>query len=173
MTQMASFILPNDKNDSLSMSPNDMLALQQAAHFARTSAADEILLALPWSKSRRLELVRDWLRAIPLPVRLLPDQLVRSIAGNPVFTVREELSISLQRAPLSRGERAQKRLFDLAIASAMLLMLSPIMLLTAIAVRVDSPGPVIFRQRRRGFNGRQFVIYKFRTMTVQEDGDKI
>src|SRR5947209_89306 len=120
MTQMASFILPNDKNDNLSMSANDMLALQQAAHFVRTNAADEILLALPWSKGRRLELVRDWLRSIPLPVRLLPDQLVRSITGNPVFTVREELSVSLQRAPLSRGERAQKRVFDVVIASAML-----------------------------------------------------
>lgn len=173
MTQVASFILPNDKNDNLAMSANDMMALQQAAHFARTNEADEILLALPWSKSRRLELVRDWLRSIPLPVRLLPDQLVRSIISNPAFIVREESSVNMQRAPLSRGERAQKRLFDLIIASAMLLMLSPIMLLAAIAVRVDSPGPIIFRQRRRGFSGRQFVIYKFRTMTVQEDGDKI
>ena len=47
------------------------------------------------------------------------------------------------------------------------------MALTAIAIKLDSPGPVIFRQHRKGFNGRQFVIFKFRTMTVQENGPSV
>ena len=49
-------------------------------------------------------------------------------------------------------------------------MLSPLLLLTSIAIKLNSPGPVIFRQRRKGFNGREFAIYKFRTMNVLEDG---
>jgi exopolysaccharide biosynthesis polyprenyl glycosylphosphotransferase len=63
-----------------------------------------------------------------------------------------------------------KRAFDLVLVVPALLILLPLMALTALAIRLDSPGPVIFRQTRRGLNGRQFAILKFRTMTVQENG---
>jgi exopolysaccharide biosynthesis polyprenyl glycosylphosphotransferase len=59
---------------------------------------------------------------------------------------------------------------DIVIASVALVFLLPVMVLTAIAIKLDGPGPVIFRQRRKGFNGQEFVMLKFRTMSVQEDG---
>ena len=59
---------------------------------------------------------------------------------------------------------------DIVIASVALVILLPVMVLTAIAIKLDGPGPVIFRQRRKGFNGKEFVMLKFRTMSVQEDG---
>jgi undecaprenyl-phosphate galactose phosphotransferase/putative colanic acid biosynthesis UDP-glucose lipid carrier transferase len=80
------------------------------------------------------------------------------------------LAIEIQRAPLSRPQRFVKRVMDLVVAAVALLFFLPVMALTAIAIKLDSPGPVIFRQNRKGFNGKQFVIYKFRTMTVQENG---
>ena len=77
--------------------------------------------------------------------------------------------VELQREPLTKIERAIKRVLDIGLASAIILALSFLMMVVAVAIKIDSPGPVIFRQRRNGFNGRQFVIYKFRTMSVIED----
>jgi len=65
---------------------------------------------------------------------------------------------------------AAKRCFDVVIASLALLLLAPLFLLVAIAVKLDSPGPVLFRQRRGGFKGSTFLICKFRTMRVSEHG---
>ena len=81
--------------------------------------------------------------------------------------------VELQREPLTKIERAIKRVLDIGLASAIILALSFLMMVVAVAIKIDSPGPVIFRQRRNGFNGRQFVIYKFRTMSVIEDGEVI
>jgi len=66
-----------------------------------------------------------------------------------------------------------KRLMDLGIASVALLLLSPLLLLVAALVKVTSPGPVIFKQRRYGLDGQEIFVFKFRTMTVTEDGDRI
>jgi undecaprenyl-phosphate galactose phosphotransferase/putative colanic acid biosynthesis UDP-glucose lipid carrier transferase len=83
------------------------------------------------------------------------------------------LSIEIQRAPLSITERIVKRLVDIILALFALILFTPMMALTALAIKLDGPGPVIFRQNRKGFNGQQFVMFKFRTMTVQENGDAI
>ena len=70
---------------------------------------------------------------------------------------------ALRRRP-AHAYFAVKRIFDTVVAGFALLLLSPLFALTALAVRFDSPGPVIFRQRRIGLNGRSFTMYKFRTM---------
>lgn len=78
--------------------------------------------------------------------------------------------------PLRRrgaGSAELKRLLDVLAAIVLLLAFSPGYLLVALAILIDSPGPVLFRQRRTGRNGQVFTIYKFRTMTVVEDGDQI
>lgn len=69
--------------------------------------------------------------------------------------------------------RAAKRMLDLVIAATALIILVPAFVVIAVLVRLDSPGPILFRQRRTGLNGRVFRILKFRTMTVVEDGDAI
>ena len=81
--------------------------------------------------------------------------------------------LKIQRAPLTTSERAVKRSVDLTLGFIALVFFIPLLLLTAIAIRLEGNGPVIFRQSRKGFNGRQFVMWKFRTMTVQEDGDAV
>jgi len=106
-------------------------------------------------------------------VRLLPDQHIRSICLDLNTNTTSNILIDLQRAPLSRTELAVKRLFDIVIAATMLFLLLPLLIATAVAIKMDSNGPLIFRQRRRGFNGQDFVIHKFRTMRVMEDGDVI
>jgi Undecaprenyl-phosphate glucose phosphotransferase len=79
-------------------------------------------------------------------------------------------TVSMLRRPLDDRDQLIKRLFDLFVAVVALFLLSPLLVLTAVLVRVSSAGPVFFRQERRGFNGRPFYIYKFRSMSVTEDG---
>ncbi|HEY0282423.1 MAG TPA: sugar transferase, partial [Rhizomicrobium sp.] len=68
---------------------------------------------------------------------------------------------------------SSKRLLDLSIAIPALILLTPLLALLALLIRLDSPGPALFRQKRLGYRGRPFDIFKLRTMTVQEDGDTI
>jgi undecaprenyl-phosphate galactose phosphotransferase/putative colanic acid biosynthesis UDP-glucose lipid carrier transferase len=145
--------------------------LERAIERSRVSRADEIILALPWGNIEQLRFVRECLRASPLPVRLLPDHFVRTIwqgtrSAGPSL-------VDIQRAPLSRVEQAIKRIFDIVGAGAALLFFLPVLLLVPMLIKLDSAGPVIFRQQRRGFNGREFAIFKFRTMRVMENGEAI
>jgi exopolysaccharide biosynthesis polyprenyl glycosylphosphotransferase len=78
-----------------------------------------------------------------------------------------------QRAPLTTGERAVKRALDVLFASAAIIFFLPLLVAIAIAIKLDSNGPIIFRQRRIGLNADQFVIFKFRTMTILEDGPSV
>jgi undecaprenyl-phosphate galactose phosphotransferase/putative colanic acid biosynthesis UDP-glucose lipid carrier transferase len=151
---------------------SDIEAVGQVAEVARATGAEEILLCVSWGDRKHLDLIRDQMRLVPLPVHLLPDSFVRSIwaRGEGFGTIG---LIEIQRAPLSRTEQIGKRLFDVVTAGGTLIVLSPLMIATAIALKLQGRGPVIFRQRRRGFNGREFEIYKFCTMTVLEDGPEI
>jgi exopolysaccharide biosynthesis polyprenyl glycosylphosphotransferase len=79
----------------------------------------------------------------------------------------------LSRAPLTLRDRVVKRAFDLIAGSAILLACLPLFLLIALCIKLDSRGPVMFRQRRHGFNQHEFRIFKFRTMTTLDDGDVI
>jgi exopolysaccharide biosynthesis polyprenyl glycosylphosphotransferase len=83
------------------------------------------------------------------------------------------LAIELQRAPLTEAQRLVKRITDVVVASLALAFFLPVVAIAAVAIKLDSPGPVIFRQIRKGFNGKQFNILKFRTMTVQENGPNV
>jgi len=170
LTEVERVTFPSDLNGGFSMTPDERSSLGRAITMARDRGVDEIVLGLPWSDTRKLELVRDGLRISPLPVQLLPDRRIRSLAGNPSFRLRNSLSVEIQRGPLSRAEQFSKRFVDIVGASLGLIILAPLMLLSAVAIRGDSSGPVFFRQRRNGFNAEQFSIFKFRTMTVMEDG---
>lgn len=154
---------------------NDVLVdLDRALQEARERGADEFALALRWNSRELLETVRERLRASPLPARLVPDYTIRSVLGRrSLSTNGPDLALEIQRAPLSRMEQAAKRTLDVVCSAVAIVLLSPLFVLIAIMIKLDSKGPVIFKQRRNGFNAKQFQIYKFRSMTVQEDGDKI
>lgn len=87
-----------------------------------------------------------------------------------VFPVKDQFQVYPGHGPL---HRAAKRMLDMAIATTALIILIPAFVVIAVLVRLDSPGPILFRQRRTGLNGRVFRILKFRTMTVIEDGAAI
>ena len=140
---------------------------------ARGTNADQVLLALGWADTRRRDLLARMLRVLPLPVLLLPDRFARSIFSQSTADFTGPTLIELQRAPLSRIEMAAKRTLDVALAGIALVMLLPLLVVVGVAIKIDSAGPMIFRQSRRGFNGREFMIWKFRTMNVLENGNAV
>ena len=161
------------EEDPLARASSDIHVFNSVANFVRRQNCREILLALPWGDARRMEFVRDQIKSLPVAARLLPDMRVRSLTNYTSSARQRVLAIEIQRAPLSWVERFVKRMMDLCVAALAVIFFLPVMALTAIAIKLEGPGPVIFKQRRNGFNGQQFVMYKFRTMTVQEDGPTV
>ena len=140
---------------------------------ARAESVAEVLLLIGWEQSRTIERITKMLSVLPLPVYLVPDENVVRFLGRSTINIGTTWAAEIQRAPLTRAEQFVKRCFDMIGATSVLLLLSPLMLLTALLVKLDSHGPVFFFQTRNGFNGRAFRIVKFRTMNVLEDGNAI
>jgi putative colanic acid biosynthesis UDP-glucose lipid carrier transferase len=115
----------------------------------------------------------EQLRSLPVPVHLLLDPFVSQLASLPISTLGEVAVVEMQRAPLNLAERIMKRAFDIVVAAFALFCFSPLMLLVAIAIKLDTPGPVFFRQQRSGFNNQPFEILKFRSMSVLESHGQI
>jgi Undecaprenyl-phosphate glucose phosphotransferase len=158
------------EDDALVRASSDVRVLNSVADFVRSQDCREILLAIPWSDAGRMEFVRDHIKVLPVAARLLPDLRVRSLTNYSSSARQRVLAIEIQRAPLNGAERFVKRVIDIFAAGLGLILFLPVMALTAIAIKLDGPGPIIFKQVRKGFNGRQFVMFKFRSMSVQENG---
>jgi undecaprenyl-phosphate galactose phosphotransferase/putative colanic acid biosynthesis UDP-glucose lipid carrier transferase len=148
-------------------------ALRSAVEAAQKGRAEVVLLALRWNDRDRYSAVCEHLRVLPLPVLLLPDETIRGVVAQRLVEIGSDAAVEVQRAPLGAFERARKRLLDIAVGGAAFILLAPLLAMVSMAIKATSRGPVIFKQRRMGFNGREFTIYKFRTMTVREDGPAI
>jgi Undecaprenyl-phosphate glucose phosphotransferase len=147
--------------------------IQEVISASQTEKIDYIFLLMNWSRPHLINNLVRTLRALPIPVHLLPDENVATFLSARPGNIGTTFTVELQRAPLSDMEQWLKRIFDVAVASTMIVLLSPLMLLSALLVKLDSRGPILFKQKRNGFNGRVFPIYKFRSMGVLEDGDRI
>ena len=103
----------------------------------------------------------------------MPDRNVAHFLGGRIVNIGTTWTAELKRAPLTGTEQAYKRALDLLIASVLLVAFAPMMVLVAAVIKIGSPGPVFFGQTRNGFSGRPFRMWKFRTMSVLEDGPMI
>ena len=144
--------------------------MREVVDYVRRHPVEEILLATSWADTSLIERITEHLRVVPLPVTLIPDSVVSAILERPLVDLGAIRAVELQRAPLTRAQLAAKRALDLTVTVTMLALLLPALAIVAALIVIDSPGPVFFHQRRIGFNARIFHIYKFRTMTVLEDG---
>jgi putative colanic acid biosynthesis UDP-glucose lipid carrier transferase len=145
--------------------------ISKAIASVRGSEVEEILVSADLNHWPELRGLLAELRILPFPVNLVPVGAVSEIFKHPHHELGNAVCIEVQRGPLTRFEYASKRCMDVVFAGIGLIALLPVLALVAIAIKLDSPGPILFRQRRCGFNGRCFQILKFRTMRVQaEDG---
>ncbi|KAG8150852.1 undecaprenyl-phosphate glucose phosphotransferase [Burkholderia catarinensis] len=143
--------------------------LASFAAIARGTRADEIWIALSLDDDATITRVIDEFRNDFVELRLMPDISRHALFGSHVEEILGEPAISLAAPPLSRGARFVKAIFDRTFAAAVLIVLMPLLLAIAVAIKLTSPGPVLFTQQRRGADGRTFDIYKFRSMRAHAE----
>jgi len=136
----------------------------------RRSSLDDVVVLLPWSATHAVNACADRLMTLPVSVQLGPEAIFDRFGQVHLSRLGPATMLNLIRPPLTRIEVLSKRLFDFCGALALLIAIAPLLLIVAVLIKLDSPGPVFFRQQRHGFNQRRFRILKFRTMTVAEDG---
>jgi len=168
-SEVTRFVLTDAEDPQLRQS-SDVAMFSAVANFVRKHQTAEVLLAVPWRDAERIDFLREQVKTLSVVCRLLPDAQIRSLT-NFVWSARQKvLSIEIQRPPLGATALAAKRAMDLVFGLAALIVAMPVMVLAALAIRLDGPGPILFRQHRKGFSGRRFAMLKFRTMRVQKDG---
>jgi len=131
----------------------------------RTPEIDKVLIALPMSAEQRIFDLMSRLRSLAVGVALVPD-FVGLEFDKQVMRGNHPPILNVTRKPQSQFDWLVKRGFDIAVSSALLVLLSPLLALTALAIRLDSEGPIFFRQPRLGLNNQVFNVLKFRTMYV-------
>jgi Undecaprenyl-phosphate glucose phosphotransferase len=138
------------------------------ARYVREQNIGEVWLALPLTEERSILRLVDEFRNDLINIRFMPDVRTLALFEGSMTDLLGLPTINLAASPLPPKALVQKELFDRIFALAALVAVSPILLACAIAVKLSSPGPVFFRQRRKGADGRVFSIYKFRTMRLHE-----
>lgn len=147
--------------------------LKELSAFVKKNSVDVIFVSLPLRHLKRVMDLLDDLRDTTASIYYIPDVFVfdliqarsTEISGIPVVAMCE--------TPFYGYRGIAKRLLDITVSLLAVVLLSPILLLVAFAVKFSSPGPVIFKQRRYGLDGSEIAVYKFRSMKVTEDGAKI
>lgn len=134
----------------------------------RDGLVDQVIVALPWSAEARIQQVVQKLAMTPVRIRLAPDLASFAFTHRPLVLLGDLPVITLFERPISGMDAIIKRAEDLILSALILLLAAPLMLLTALAIRLDSPGPIFFRQPREGFNNRPFRVWKFRSMTHEQ-----
>lgn len=130
----------------------------------RRNQVDQVIVALPWTADQRLRAIVNRLEKTPVPVRLAPDIAAFSFPDRRFVQVGRLPMMQIFERPISGWSFVVKSLEDRLLAAALLILLSPLLALVALAIKLDSPGPVFFRQKRYGFNHNLFDCWKFRTM---------
>ena len=141
--------------------------------YVRNAPLDQVVVEASPERWPELRAFVADLRVLPLPIVFVPVGTTSELLRHPTRNLGSAVCVELQRGPLTSLECVTKRLIDVVGAGLALVMSAPLLALAAVAIKLDSPGPVFFRQQRCGFNGRTFLIRKFRTMHVLEDGHLI
>jgi len=141
--------------------------LSELLELAKATRIDKVIVALPWSHEARLVRIFHKLKALAVDVTLCPDRLAIDLLKRPLSRLGDVPLVRIADRPLTKWSWVAKEIEDKLLAGMMLFLLGPAMLLIALAIKLDSPGPVLFRQRRDGFNGRAFEVLKFRSMRVE------
>ncbi|WP_051133947.1 undecaprenyl-phosphate glucose phosphotransferase [Methylocystis sp. ATCC 49242] len=150
---------------------DDDLAL--AAASARMLRPDDVFILAPWSRTDVIDACVTAFLRVPARIHLGPERVLDRFVDAHIDKVGAISSLSLSGHPLNLMEVAGKRIFDVAVSLLALILLSPLLLVCALLIKLDSPGPALFLQRRYGFNRETFRIVKFRTMTTMDDGRHI
>jgi Undecaprenyl-phosphate glucose phosphotransferase len=150
---------------------NDILgAVEGLADYAKKNRVDLIYITLPMASQPRIMRLLDELRDTTASVYFIPDIFLYDLIQGRMDTIGGLPVIAVCETPFFGLNAMVKRLSDIVLAALILILISPVLLAIALGVKLTSPGPVLFRQRRYGLDGREIIVYKFRSMTTMDDG---
>lgn len=147
--------------------------IETLGEFVKANRVHAIYLSLPMASQPRILKLLDDLRDTTCSIYFIPDMFVADMIQSRVESYGGQPVIAICDTPFTGVNGLVKRLSDIVIASLLLVLLAPLLLVIALAVKATSPGPVVFKQRRYGLDGKEIVVYKFRSMRVCEDGGAI
>ncbi len=148
--------------------------LGQAVHlpdFILQNNVDIVYITLPMTRHPRILRLLEVLRDSTVSIYFVPDLFVFNLVQARFDLVHGIPVVSVRESPFYGYHGISKRMCDLALSLVAFLLLSPVLVAVALGVKVTSPGAILFKQRRYGLDGKPIVVYKFRSMTVTEDGD--
>lgn len=140
---------------------------------ARSGEWDQIYFALPVEAKQRMHALLDELSDSATPIRLLPDYFTTNLLHSKFIEIAETPVLCIYDSPFSSDHAFVKRMEDIIFGSIILTLISPVLLGIALAVKLTSKGSILFKQTRYGLKGEKILVWKFRTMTVCEDGDNV
>jgi len=161
--------------DRLAMEADTRLvgSLADVARYVNENGVDIIFVALPIRHIQRVMNLLDDLRDTTASIYYVPDIFVFDLIQARSGEIHGIPVVAMCETPFYGYRGVAKRLTDIAFSAGILLMTLPVLVIVAVSVKLSSPGPIIFKQRRYGLDGREIQVYKFRTMRVTEDGTKI
>jgi putative colanic acid biosynthesis UDP-glucose lipid carrier transferase len=148
-------------------------SLKDLPHYVREHSIDVVYIASTAENEEAISMLIKELQDTTACVYFVPNILMFNLMHARSYEVNGIPLIAVWEVPFSEIQYVLKRAMDIVLSSLALLVLFPIMLAIAVAVKVSSPGPILFRQRRYGLNGQEILVYKFRSMRVMEDGGKV
>jgi putative colanic acid biosynthesis UDP-glucose lipid carrier transferase len=147
--------------------------LEKAVILAQQGEIDILFIALPMTANVRIDTILKALGDTTVDVHLIPDMFTYNLLHARMGHVGEMQTISVYDSPMKGGSSLLKRMEDIALASIILCIIAIPMLIIAAAVKLTSTGPAIFKQNRYGMDGKKIKIWKFRSMTTQDNGDVV
>jgi Undecaprenyl-phosphate glucose phosphotransferase len=164
----------DDRGDAREHALPRMGGLTALLSSIRRGEVDQVIVALPWSSEERVRSVVQQLALTPVRIRLSPDLVGFAYLDKPQALLGGLPVLTLFDRPISGLDQGIKWIEDEVLASLLVVLLSPLLAAIAIAIKLDSRGPILFTQLREGFNDRKFRVFKFRTMHVDDcDGAEI
>ncbi len=143
---------------------------KDVADYVRRHGVNMVYIALPLSNVPRMSELVNALRDTTASVYFVPDAFAFDLIQGRLVEINGMPALSVCDTPFHGIDAVLKRVTDLVIGTIGLILISPLMLAIAVAVKLTSKGPILFRQRRYGLNGEEILIYKFRSMRTIEDG---
>jgi Undecaprenyl-phosphate glucose phosphotransferase len=145
--------------------------VRQLVADCRPLRADDIIILMSQQHASSALALAGALSELPVDVHVVPAGSLDLMAVSRIAQFGDMVTMRILQSPLSHLDQAVKRAFDVAAATAALILLSPLLIIVSLAIKLDSRGPVLFRQTRHGYNNELIRVLKFRSMTVMEDGD--
>jgi putative colanic acid biosysnthesis UDP-glucose lipid carrier transferase len=144
--------------------------LGQVAPYVREHGVHEVYVTLPLGSQPRIVELLEQVQGTTASVFFVPDVFGISIIQGRLQDMNGVPVVGLCETPFTGTNRLAKRVSDVVLAALILVLITPVLLVLAIGVKLSSPGPVIFKQRRNGLDGEEIIVYKFRSMRAQDNG---